>query len=283
MHNTIAIIFDFDDTLAPDSTSGYLKESGLTDLFSFWQKEVVALTDNGWDPVPAYLYQMIKASRSGQTTHPISKESLMAWGRKLPLHVGVSSVFDRLRTLSKEANPQVNIEFYIISSGIGDILRQTPIAKEFKDIWASEFHYDQKNNIEFPKKIVSFTDKTRYIFQIQKGLIGPAFRSRPFDVNKKVKPEHLNVPMKHMIFVGDGYTDIPCFSLIKNGGGIAIAVYDKNHTEKWDNAYQFVEDGRVSNINSANYSESSDLSHFLGMAVKKMATDIKMNQGTYQG
>jgi hypothetical protein len=207
----------------------------------------------------------------------------MDYGRRHPLHDGVQGIFSRLRTVAKDANPRASIEFYLISSGIGDIVRGTPIAHEFTDIWASEFSYGSDGGIEFPKKIVSFTDKTRYLFHVQKGLIGQRSRGKPFDVNKKLKPDQIRVPIKHMIFVGDGYTDIPCFSLVKKDGGVSIAVFDKTHIEKWGNAYQFVHDGRVSNLLSANYSEQSDLSMFLSMAVKKLATDIAISSGTYQG
>jgi len=282
MHETIAIVFDFDDTLAPDSTSGYLSQAGISDLSSFWKKEVAALTDADWDPVPAYLYKMIEASKIGRIPK-VTRESLAEWGRSIPLHDGVSGVFDRLRNVAKDANSRVTLEFYLISSGIGDILRNTSIASEFNDIWASEFAYEDDGGISFPKKIVSFTDKTRYLFHIQKGLIGPQFRGKPFDVNKKLKPEQIRIPIHNMIFVGDGYTDIPCFSLVKKDGGVSIAVFDKTHVEKWGSAYQFVHDGRVSNLLSANYSEQSDLSIFLGMAVKKLATDIAVSSGTYQG
>lgn len=282
MRETIAVIFDFDDTLAPDSTSGYLSDVGLEDLASFWKKEVAALTDADWDPVPAYLYKIIEASKTGRIPK-VTRENLMEYGRRLPLHDGVQGIFSRLRQAAKEANPRASIEFYLISSGIGDILRTTPIASEFTDIWASEFHYDSNSHIEFPKKIVSFTDKTRYLFHVQKGLIGPQSRGKPFDVNKKLKPDQIRIPINHMIFVGDGYTDIPCFSLVKKDGGVSIAVFDKTHIEKWGNAYQFVHDGRVSNLLSANFSEQSDLSIFLSMAVKKLATDIAISSGTYQG
>lgn len=282
MHETIAVVFDFDDTLAPDSTSGYLRQAGIDDLSGFWKKEVGGLTDDDWDPVPAYLYKMIEASKSGRVP-PITQASLMDWGRRLPLHAGVDGLFGRLRAIAREANPRASLEFYLISSGIGDILRQTAIAHEFTDIWASEFHYASDGSIAFPKKIVSFTDKTRYLFHIQKGLVGKQFRGKPFDVNKKLRPEQIRVPINHMIFVGDGYTDIPCFSLVKKDGGVAIAVFDKSHVEKWGSAYQFVHDGRVSNLLSANYSDQSDLSIFLGMAVRKMATDIAVSSGTYQG
>lgn len=282
MHETIAVVFDFDDTLAPDSTSGYLRDAGIADLTGFWKKEVASLTDDDWDPVPAYLFKMIEASKGGRIPK-ITKESLMNWGRRLPLHEGVPGIFSRLRSIAKEANARASLEFYLISSGIGDILRQTPIASEFTDIWASEFSYGVDGGIEFPKKVVSFTDKTRYLFHIQKGLIGRQSRGRPFDVNKKLRPEQIRVPIGHMIFVGDGYTDIPCFSLVKKDGGVAIAVFDKSQVEKWGSAYQFVQDGRVSNLLSARYSEQADLSIFLGMAVRKLATDIAIAGGTYQG
>ena len=282
MHETIAVVFDFDDTLAPDSTSGYLAQAGIGDLNAFWKEEVAALTHADWDPVPAYLFKMIEASKTGRIPK-VTQESLMEWGRRLPLHNGVPGLFARLRKVAKETNPRASVEFYLISSGIGDILRQTSIAAEFTDIWASEFAYGSDGGIDFPKKIVSFTDKTRYLFHIQKGLIGPQSRGKPFDVNKKLKPEQLRVPINHMIFVGDGYTDIPCFSLVKKDGGVSIAVFDTTHSEKWGSAYQFVHDGRVSNLLSANYSEQSDLSIFLGMAVKKLATDIAVSSGTYQG
>lgn len=282
MHETIAVVFDFDDTLAPDSTSGYLVQAGIVDLASFWKVDVASLTDDDWDPVPAYLYRMIEASQTGRVPR-ITKESLGHWGRRLPLHDGVGDLFSRLRKVAKDANPRANVEFYVISSGIGDILRNTTIANEFADIWASEFAYGADGGIAFPKKIVSFTDKTRYLFHIQKGLIGPHARGKPFDVNRKLKPEQIRIPINQMIFVGDGYTDIPCFSLVKKDGGVSIAVFDKTRGEKWGSAYQFVHDGRVSNLLSANYSEQSDLSIFLGMAVKKLATDIAVSSGTYQG
>jgi len=86
-----------------------------------------------------------------------------------------------------------------------------------------------------------------------------------------------------MVFVGDGYTDIPCFSLIKQHGGVPIAVYDQRHTEKWANAFQFVADGRVSNLHSANYRGDSDLTNFLSMAVRSLAERIAVSASSYQG
>ena len=282
MHETIAVIFDFDDTLAPDTTSGYLRRAGIDDLGRFWKDEVGALIRADWDPAPAYLFKMIEAWQTGRIP-PITQVGLVEWGRSLPLHEGVPALFDRLRAVARQVHPRANLEFYLVSSGIGDVLRSTAIAHECTDIWASEFHYDDAGRAVFPRKVVSFTDKTRYLYQIHKGIIGPAARGRPFDVNKKLRPDQARVPMSQMIFVGDGYTDIPCFALIRKEGGVSIAVYDRNHGEKWGSAYQFVQDGRVSNLHAADYSERSDLVNFLGMAVRKMAQDIAVAGGAFQG
>jgi phosphoserine phosphatase len=283
MHETLAVVFDFDDTLAPDTTSGFLRHSGLTDLAAFWKNEVAPLTNvDDWDPVPAYLYQMIQASRSGRIP-PLTAERLADWGRRAPLHPGVESLFDRLNAAAHEANPRAHVEYYVISSGIGDVVRNTRIAHAFTEIWASEFHYGADGVATFPKRVVSFTDKTRYLFHIQKGLIGPAHRGKPFEVNRKLGEAQLRVPLNRMIFVGDGYTDIPCFSLLRQHRGVPIAVYDPNHEEKWGSAYQFVRDGRVTNLLSANYAEDSDLSRFLIMAVRNLASEIALSERTYQG
>ncbi|TJY60809.1 haloacid dehalogenase-like hydrolase [Sinimarinibacterium sp. CAU 1509] len=283
MHETLAVVFDFDDTLAPDTTSGFLRHSGLEDLAGFWKNEVAPLTnDHDWDPVPAYLYQMIQASNSGRIP-PLTAERLADWGRQAPLHPGVETLFERLSTAAHDANPRAHVEYYVISSGIGDIVRNTRIAAAFSEIWASEFHYGHDGVAAFPKRVVSFTDKTRYLFHIQKGLIGPSHRGKPFEVNRKLSDAQLRVPLNRMIFVGDGYTDIPCFSLLRQHRGVPIAVYDPNHEEKWGSAYQFVRDGRVTNLLSANYAEDSDLSRFLIMAVRNLASEIALAERTYQG
>lgn len=283
MHETIAVVFDFDDTLAPDTTTGFLRHCGLDDVGRFWKECVDPLiTREDWDPVPAYLHEMIAAARDGRLP-PITRERLADWGRAAPLHPGVETLFARLRRAAQDANPRVKIEFYVISSGIGDVLRHTRIAHELTDLWASEFHYDAQGQAAFPRRVISFTDKTRYLFHVQKGLVGPPHRGKPFEVNRKLPADRLRVPLSQMIFVGDGYTDIPCFSLLKQHGGMPIAVYDRQREEKWGNAFQFVRDGRVANLHSANYREDSDLSTFLVMAVRSLATDIALAARTYQG
>lgn len=282
MSDVIALVFDFDDTLAPDSTSGFLSSMGV-DVAQFWSDDVGPLLfEQDWDPVPAYLYKMIQLSRSGRHG-AITRDALQQWGRKLPLHDGVPTFFERLRSAVRAQHPQVQLEFYLISSGIGDVVRSTPIAHEFTDIWASEFHYDDAGAIDFPRRVVSFTDKTRYLFHIQKGIIGPGSRCKPFEVNRKVPEDKLRVPFEQMIFVGDGYTDIPCFSLIRRSGGIAFGVWDRRHKEKRSRAWGFIQEGRVSNLNQARYDSEAELYQWLEEAVDGLASHMALQSRVYRG
>lgn len=281
MSDVIALIFDFDDTLAPDSTTGFLESIGV-DSAAFWKQSVDPLLQEDWDPVPAYLYRMIELSRQG--SHGlITRERLREWGARLPLHEGVSTLFSRLRQAVRAEHPKVQLEFYLISSGIGDVVRATPIAHEFTEIWASEFTYGEDGGIAFPRRIVSFTDKTRYLFHIQKGIIGREFRGKPFEVNRKVSADKLRVPIDQMVFVGDGYTDIPCFSLIRGKGGYAFGVWDPRHRDKRSRAWGFIEEGRVSNLNQARYDESAELYQLLEVAVTSLASRITLNAHAYRG
>ncbi|HEX7386805.1 MAG TPA: HAD family hydrolase [Castellaniella sp.] len=282
MADVIALVFDFDDTLAPDSTSGFLQEIGV-DSDAFWRDQVGPLLDHeDWDPVPAYLYRMLQLSQSGRHG-AITLERLRDWGARLPLHEGVATLFDRLRASLRVTHPTVQLEFYLISSGLGDVLRSTSIAAQFTDIWASEFHYDDEGAIAFPRRVVSFTDKTRYLFHIQKGIIGPDSRNKPFEVNRKVDPDKLRVPFEQMIFVGDGYTDIPCFSLIRRSGGVAFGVWDPRHREKRSRAWGFIQEGRVSNLNQARFDENAELYQWLEAAVESLASKVVLNARTYRG
>lgn len=279
MQNIIAVIFDFDDTLAPDSTSSFLDILGV-DVPKFWKEKVQPLVDSGWDPVPAYLYEIIQLSKDAI---PITKDSFAKWGRQLTPYKGATRIFSRLKSHVKTIDPGISVEFYCISSGIGEIVRNTRIAKYFTDIWACDFFYGENGRIEYPRNVVSFTDKTRYLFQISKGIIGEESRKFPFDVNKKIHKEDKRIPFDQMIFIGDGYTDIPCFSLVRKRGGVAIGVFDSENKDKWGRAWGFIEENRVTNLAPTDFTAKSALSISLIMAIESMTKRIALKNKTYQG
>ncbi len=273
MNKTIAVIFDFDDTLAHDSTSDFLASLGI-DTEQFWGIENKKLIESGWDPVPAYMFQMIQWSNRQADGSKITRKKIESFGKNVRLFDGTQRVFGKLKEYVAKTDPDFAVEFYIISSGLGDLIRNTKIAHHMTDVFASDFHYSDTGEICFPKKIVSFTDKTRYIFQISKGLVGENFRNKPFDVNKKVEPADLCIPLNRMIFIGDGYTDIPCFSLLSKNGGIAFAVYDRENKEKKHKAWGFIEDGRVKTLHSANYTKGSDLISAIEMSLGSIISKV---------
>jgi hypothetical protein len=198
VQDTIAVIFDFDDTLAPDTTSSFLESLGI-DVKIFWSKVVQRRIDAGWDPVPAYLYEMIEISKSGVSQKRISREKLVQFGEKVKFYNGVTRIFSRLKKTAESVNPNVSVEYYVISSAIGTLLRSTAIAKHFEHIWSSDLYYSTDGSIEFPCNIVSFTDKTRYIFHVSKGIFGQKFQGKPFEVNRKIPPQELRIPLDQMI------------------------------------------------------------------------------------
>jgi hypothetical protein len=272
MNHHIAIIFDFDQTLTDDSTSGFLESLGI-DAADFWSRSVGPLLEEGWDPIPAYLYRMIEQSNQGSAGERITQQRLADWGRQISFYPGVHKMFSTLRKTAAAVDDALAVEFYLISSGIGEILRASRVAKEFKDIWACEFHYGQRGEIVYPKNIVSFTEKTRYLFQVSKGIVGPDSRMDAAQVNKKVA-DGFRMPFSQMIVIGDGMTDVPCFSLVNRYGGIAIGVYQRDLTSRWGKAWQFVADQRVASLHQTNYSSSSDLMNSLVMAVQQIAGNI---------
>jgi phosphoserine phosphatase len=276
--NIVAIIFDFDETLAPDSTSSLIESLAL-DVPHFWQKTHRKLLDDGWDSVAGYLYLLLEESK--KRPQPITRELLAKTGKSLELYNGATRIFDRLRKYVEASAANARLEFYLVSSGIGEILRNTKIARHFTDIWACDFHYDSRGAIVFPRNIISFTDKTRYLFQIAKGIVGKRVRSLPFEVNRKLGEDELRVPWQHMIMVGDGYTDIPCFSLVRKNGGVAIGVYDSHSRERWGRAWGFIEEGRVSNLVPADYRKNSALENSLIMALDSILSRLKLREVTY--
>src|SRR5690606_26379616 len=136
---------------------------------------------------------------------------------------------------------------------------------------------------EFPRRLVSFTAKTRYLFQIQKGIFGREFRNKPFEVNPKVPEDRVRVPFDQTLFVGGGYTDMPCLALIRPAGGDALGVGDPRRRDKRSRAWGFMEEGRVSNLNQARYVEEAELYQWHEEAVTSQAARIALKSRVYRG
>jgi len=274
--NRIALVFDFDDTLVPDTVDSLLESCGI-DSQAFRAERIQPLIDNGWEPILARFYSLIQESKRRDSADKITKDYIAKFGQELAPFDGVPELFDRLRQSAKAIVPDIEVEFYLITSGMVEIARHTCIADEFTSMWGCEFHYNESGEIEFVKQVVSHTEKTRYLFQVAKGINNQNQDGQMF-VYRDVPPEELHVPLTQVIYVGDGASDIPCFSLLNEEKGVAIGVYKGRTAEEWGRELEMSRGQRVANIAPAEYSEDSELMRSLKLAVESMCFQIALHQ-----
>ena len=268
----IAIVFDFDETLAPGSYDTFLESCGL-DPEAFRRARIDPLLREDWDEILAKCYALIEESRGRRAGDKITRDRLAAFARGLEPFGGVREMFDRLRTHVWELDPEIEVEFYLVSSGLGEIARNTDIAQNFKAMWGCEYHYDEAGEVAFPKQVLSHSEKTRYLAYITQGIDDSA---KPPEVVHPADPEHLHVPFTQMIYVGDGSSDIPCFTLLNQERGTAIGVAKPHQTEEWGDGTVASDGQRVANVAPAGYAEDSELLRSLILAVEAICKRIAL-------
>ena len=223
--NVIALISDCDGTICPDTASRLVSELGLSPA-DFWA-EVAADVENGWDPPLAWLNRLIDQSRSGVIA-PLTSDLMRRVGEKVELFPGVADFLARIRERLDERadfrDAGVTVEWYIISSGIEELLRATPAAEHTNAIFGSRLDYDESGQAVAVKASVTFTEKTKFIFAVNKGISSEEIYRTPYRVNDAIDDSERRVPFTRMVYLGDGPSDIPCFSMVKRQNGHAIGV-----------------------------------------------------------
>ena len=269
----VAVVFDFDDTLAWDTTSTLVESLGI-EREAFWSRRVRPRVREGWDPIPAAFRALVELSRE---RGPITRERFVDFGERLALVPGVEAMFERVTAAARQANPDVEVEFYVVSSGIGEIVRHTRIASRFRRIWACDLEYGEDGGIAFPRRIVSHTEKTRYLHRISKGIFDET-DERLFEAELEVSDQELHVPLDQMVYVGDGMTDIACFSLLADAGGIGVGVVEPRAEGKWGEWRSFSRGSRVANLAKADYREDAELLRSLCLSVEALGRLVALRQ-----
>ena len=227
----------------------------------FWTESNLLAKEKKMDGILAYMYLMLK--KSGVTEQSIKRDDFVVLGKDLQFFPGVEEWFSRINLLGNELN--VEIEHYIISSGLREIIEGSNIFRHFREVFACEFLYDVNGVACWPKNAVNYTTKTQFLFRINKGILDI---SNDKDLNKYTPEDERPVPFRNMIYIGDGLTDVPCMKLVKAYGGYSIAVYQTGEKKKVEELLKY---GRVDFLTLADYSENSELDKTIRDMICKMA------------
>ena len=274
--NRLAVVFDFDETLAPDTFALLVKDMGL-DADRFKQERVQPLVDDGWDKYIARAYCLVEESKTRAGEDKITQARLAKVGRELQPYPGVPEMFDRLRQCAQNVVHDVEIEFYLISGGFIEMARNTSIAKNFKAMWGCQFHYGDNGEIKFIKQQMTNTEKTSYLYYLSKGMDGEKEKDLMYAFDN-VAAEKLRIPLTQIIYVGDGASDAPCFAVVNQGGGIGIGLYKGSDRDSWVQQDKIDVNQRVANIAPPDYSENSELMESLTLAVEGICKQIALRR-----
>ena len=263
----IALIYDYDGTLSPGNMQefGFIQAVGKT-TDEFWR-----MSDNiaiGQDASNVLAYMKLMFDEAKRNGIKLRREDFMRFGRDIQLFDGVREWF-RLINEYGDAHG-VKIEHYINSSGLKEIIEGSPIAQEFTHVFAGTFLYDANGEAEWPGISVDYTTKTQFLFKISKGIFSARDNKQ---VNESMAEDKKRIPFTHMIYFGDGDTDVPCMKIVGMFGGHSIAVYDPQNARKKATAAKLKRQGRVAFAVPAVYTRESPAYQVVTAIIDKIKAD----------
>ena len=270
----IAFLYDFDKTLCTTDMEDYafIPSLGYTPA-EFWGRANAFGWENRMDGLLAYMYTMIQECAAQNIK--LDRAFLNHCGESIQLFPGVREWFARINAFGESLGVQV--EHYVISSGLREIIEGSGIAQEFREIYACEFYYNENGDACWPKLDVNFTNKTQFVYRINKGILDV---SRDKELNDSMPDDSKRVPFTNMIYMGDGLSDVPCMKMMRAYGGQAIAVYQSTNRQGVE---KLLADGRVDFIFPADYREGMELDRTVRDILRKMTiTDRLLEANTRQ-
>lgn len=280
---TLAVIFDFDDTLTPDSTTRFLASRGV-DTRSFWQNEVKVLVSDGYDPAMAYLNKILDYSGADKPLGRVTNQDLVEFGKNnldSEFYPGLATLFKDLRTIAGAVSSDITVEFYIVSGGLQTLIEGSSfVRKNFSAVYGCQYSsHPDTDEIHHIKRCVTFTEKTRYLFEINKGIRPEQVIKNQYMVNTDVPLKRRRIPFRNMIYVGDGLTDIPCFSLVQRMGGLAFGVFNPQEQASAKRALmEFLHTDRVISMHAPKYRKSDELGSLLRAAISTIAGRVMLER-----
>jgi len=257
----VALMYDFDKTLSPKDMQeyGFISELGM-EPEDFWEKSRLNMVNHNMDQILAYMLTMLQEAEGRML---LTRNIFNEMGRNVKLFDGLDTWFDRINSYGEKLG--LEIEHYIISSGLKEIIQGTKIADNFKEIYAAEYCYNEKNIPIWPAMAVNYTSKTQFLFRINKGVLDVTEHK---GLNESTPDNKKRIPFSNMIYIGDGMTDVPCMKLVKMNGGHSIAVYDDDRSV----ADSLLSQGRVDFVVKADYRENTEMEHTIHTILNQITT-----------
>jgi 2-hydroxy-3-keto-5-methylthiopentenyl-1-phosphate phosphatase len=254
--NTIAMVYDFDGTLSPQPMQEYtvLPKIGV-EPEAFWALVHKEARETSSDPMLTYMRLMMEKLYKHDEIK-VTREDFAKMASRIKYFPGVEDWFPAIDAYVKtRSEGRAQVQHYIISAGQKEILEGVSIRRHFKQIYASEYHFNQYGIATFPKLLITDTSKTQFLFRINKGR-----ESLTESINEHMPESARPIPFSNMIYLGDGMTDVPSMALSKKSGGHAVAVYNPKVPKTKTTCMSLLNAGRVDFIAPADYRSGSKLS-----------------------
>lgn len=282
MSNIIALVWDFDKTLISEyMQTPMFKEYGINPK-TFWdevnsyseqfkEKEVRVNNDT------SYLNFLIRYAQDGRF-FGLNNQKLKEYGEKLNFYNGIPDIFIATKNVvenePKYREYDIKVEHYIVSTGTAETIRGSKVMQYVEDVYGCEFAEvsDKDGNSIIGEVLYALdnTSKTRALFEINKG-VG---KRDGVEVNSKINEEFRRVKFKNMVYIADGPSDIPAFSVINKGEGSTFAIYPKGDVNAFKQVERLRKDGRVQMYAEADYSEGTTAYMWLTNKVREIADRI---------
>ncbi len=266
----VALVYDFDGTLSPGNMQefGFIQAIGKSPR-EFWSESDGIAIEQDASNILSYMKLMF--DEAGRRNIRLRRSDFQRFGSQVELFPGVLEWFKAVKDYGRAHG--VVVEHYINSSGLAEMIEGTPIAGEFKRIFACSFLYNAEGFAEWPGVAVDYTAKTQFLFKINKGILSIRDNKK---VNESQVDDKKRIPFPHMIYFGDGETDVPCMKIVKMFGGNSIAVYNPAIPGKVKVAGKLLRQGRVNFITPADYTAGSRTFKIVCAIIDKIKADYEL-------
>ena len=267
----IALVWDFDRTLIPGNMQDPIFEKYDVDPAVFWA-EVDGLPEYYHrqgiriQRDIAYLGHLLTYVREG-IFDKLTNERLFELGAELVPAPGMPDFLEetrqRVTDIPEFAAEGITVEHYIVSTGILPMIEGSVFADHVDGVWANTLietpapagYLDQLPVASAPSSVshlgytIDNTAKTRALFEINKGIN----RNSSVDVNARIGEQERRVPLRHMVYIADGPSDVPCFSILNQSGGKTLGVYTLDPVDNHRRVKQLQQQGRIQGMAEADF------------------------------